>query len=327
MSKNKYYYYDQESCSFVEVEPGRETFYAQGAAVMILALVLAGLLAWGMDVQWIGTPEEVALKAENEALQEQVADVNDRMEAFSKKLEELSSTDQELYRTLLRAEPISEDVRQVGVGGTDPYEELERFTAPTATLLRETSQKIDEVERRVSLQAASFRQLSEMAGEHREELAQLPALLPADGRVISGYGMRRHPILGVKKMHAGIDVLVDVNSPVVAPGDGVVKRIGRSPGYGRFVEIEHPEAGYMTRYAHLNEVKSHLRKGYEVERGEEIALSGNSGRSTGPHLHYEVHDAEGRSLNPVHFFAPSMTPEQYQKLLSEVKDSGAALDY
>lgn len=327
MAKNKYYYYDQESCSFVEVEPGRDGLYTQGTAVLVLALVLAGLIAWGMDVQWIGTPEEAALKAENEALRKQVADVGERMKSFSERLDELSTTDQELYRTLLRAEPISEDVRQVGVGGADLYEEVERFSGPTASLLRETSQRIDEVERRMNFQTASFRRLSGMAAQHREELRQLPALLPADGRVISGYGLRHHPILQVKKMHAGIDVLLDKNSPVVAPGDGVVKRISRSPGYGRFLEIEHSEAGYVTRYAHLNEVMPHLKVGREVKRGEKIALSGNSGRSTGPHLHYEVHDAEGRSLNPVHFFAPSMTPEQYRELLSEAENSGAALDY
>ena len=325
MAKNKYYYYDHGHSSFVEVEPKRTRLY-HAAAVLALALLLSGALVYGMDVQWIGTPQETALKAENTALRRQMKNLNERMTAFADDLDHLSETDQELYRKLLQAEPISEDVRQVGVGGADAYEQFDRFGGKTSALMRETAQTIDELERRVSLQSASFEQLSSLARHHQAELAQLPAILPANGPVVSGYGLRRHPILHVRKMHKGLDLLVRTGTPVVAPGNGVVRRTGYGPGYGRFIEIEHPETGYSTFYGHLSEVADGIDVGRAVKRGEKIALSGNTGRSTGPHLHYEVRDAEGRAVNPVYFFAPSMTPKHYRALLAETRREGVSLD-
>lgn len=327
MAKNKYYYYDHESCSFKEVEPKRSKRYAQAAATLALSVVMAGLLAWGMDAQWISTPEEAALEAENEALQEQVAEVDTRVKSFSKKLENLASTDRKLYRKLLQADPISEDVRRVGVGGSDPYEEYDRFDDRTARLMRQTERTLDRLERKMRLQEASYRKLTRMAEQHRVELAHLPALLPADGPVVSGFGLRDHPILKVEKMHAGIDVLLEKGSPITAPGKGIVRRVGFSPSYGNVVEIEHEKTGYTTRYAHLSRTPDRIEEGYEVKRGETIAFSGNTGRSTGPHLHYEVRDTEGRAINPIYFFAPSMTPEQYRSMLQKAEQSGAAFDY
>lgn len=326
MAQNRYYYYDHENCSFVEAEPRRAFAYGQVAALLVAALLLAGALAWMMDAQWIGTPQEIALRAENEALQQQIARAGERMERFSVKLDRLSETDQELYRKLLQAEPISEDVRQVGVGGADAYEKFDGFSGSTSKLLRATAQKLDELERRMNLQSASFQKLNVLARGREAELAQLPAILPANGPVVSGYGLRRHPVLRVQKMHEGLDLLVHVGTPVVAPGDGVVERTGYAPGYGRFIEIKHPATGYSTFYGHLSEILEHIEEGQEVKRGEKIALSGNTGRSTGPHLHYEVRDAEDRTVNPVYFLAPSMTPKQYRKLLAEAERAGTSLD-
>ncbi len=326
MARNRYYYYDPEVCSFKEVRPSRRERAARSARVVALALVLAAMTAWAMDARWIGTPEEAALEAENRALQQQIANVGQRMQSVTSNLEELETTDEQLYRTLLRADPIPEDVRQVGVGGSDAYEEYDRFGGSTASMMRKTATAIDELERRMGLQSASFRRLKSLAVERQEGLQQLPALVPSDGPVVSGFGIRQHPILRVRKMHAGIDVLVRTGTPVVATGAGVVKRVARGPGFGKFIEIDHPAAGYSTLYAHLSETADGLRAGHAVERGQQIGLSGNTGRSTGPHLHYEVHDDEGRAVNPVYFFAPSMTPSQYQKMLRQAQASGISLD-
>lgn len=153
---------------------------------------------------------------------------------------------------------------------------------------------------------------------------QMPALLPADGVIVSGFGMRLHPILRVRKMHEGIDILLPYGSPVYAPGDGIVRETGRSAGYGLYIILEHPATGYRTLYGHLSKVL--VRRGQKVQRGDQIALSGNSGRSTGPHLHYEVRDSQGRALNPLQFVAPSMTPHQYQQLLEAAENSRISLD-
>lgn len=311
------YYFDPETCTFVEVETSYKQYVKQGALLLGLALVLTASTMWLIDKYWFGTPEEIALRSENQVLQEKLAQVGERMQVLNKELSQLSETDQKLYRTLLQVDPISDDVRQVGVGGSDPYEAYDRFDAETSSLLRETSQTLDQLERRMSLQSESFRTLTQEAEERERYLEDLPALIPSEGPIVSGYGKRFHPILKVRKMHGGIDVLVRPGTPVVAPAGGVIRRAGNSPSYGKYVDINHTGSGYMTRFAHLSEFASGMRRGLRVERGDTIAFSGNSGRSTGPHLHYEVRDLQTkRTLNPVYFFAPDMTPERYEELLA-----------
>ena len=321
MAQQKYYY-DPETCSFVEADESPRRVEPRMIAVVVAALVLVAGMVWAMDAQWVTTPEEMALRSENEALQEQLEAVSGRMDEFSAQLSALAKTDRELYRTLLQAEPISDDVRQVGVGGTDVYESYDRYDAETASLLRQTSKTLDQLERKINLQRASFRELTSMAEAHQRRMEQLPSLLPANGNIISGFGMRYHPSLKVRKMHEGIDLLLRHGSPVVAPGNGVVKRAGRSSTYGKYVDLEHPAAGYTTRFAHLSEIPSQIRRGRRVARGDTIGYSGNTGRSTGPHLHYEVRDEEGRALNPVHFVAPDMTPRKYRTMLAKAKSMG-----
>ena len=322
MSKNRYYYYDQESCSFKEVKPGRKQTIGQVVAVVIATLGLAWVITWSLD-HTIGTPQELALKAENKALQSQLSKVGSQMKSFESKLQELAASDQQIYRTLLEAEPISKNVRQAGIGGSDPYDNFDRYSEGTATLLRKTSKKIDQLQRQIDIQNTSFRQLSNLANERDRWLEQMPILLPVDGPLVSGYGRRMHPILGVRKMHSGIDQVADIGTPVVATGKGIVREARFEPGYGNHVEIKHPETKYATLYGHLSEIK--VEPGQSVERGEVIGLSGNSGRSTGPHVHYEVRQ-KGHPVNPVYFFMPSMTPDKYKKLVKQANESVSSLD-
>lgn len=325
MSRNRYYHYDHESCSFVEVQPDRGRLVVRGAAMVVAALLLAGGMTWTLD-RLFSTPEEMALQEENEVLQQQLTDIEDRMSSVSAELDQLASADQELYRALLQAEPIPEDVRQVGTGGADPYETFSRYSPGASSLLRNTAEQIDRLERQVGLQNASFRELAELAAMREERMKQLPAIMPTDGPIVSSYGMRYHPILKVRKMHGGVDFLVHRGTPVVATGDGVIAETGYSSTYGKYVIIKHTAAGHKTLYAHLSEVPREIRRGRSVERGQQIGLSGNTGRSTGPHLHYEVRDLEGRTLNPVHFFSPTMTPQEYLALLEETEQHSISLD-
>ena len=314
------YYFDPETCTFVEVETSYVRHIKRGALLLGIALVLAAGFTWAVDRYWWGTPEELALRSENQALQQQLARVSEKMTVLTGELDELAETDRELYRTLLQVDPISDDVRQVGVGGADPYEAYDRFEGATSTLLRQTAQTLDQLERQMSLQNESYRTLTEEAADRQRYLEELPALIPAQGPIVSGYGKRFHPILKVRKMHGGIDVLVRPGTPVVAPANGIVRRAGVSPTYGNYIDLRHPASGYMTRFAHLSEFADGLRRGQRVERGDIIAYSGNSGRSTGPHLHYEVRDLRTkRTLNPVYFFAPDMTPDRYETLLAQTE--------
>jgi murein DD-endopeptidase MepM/ murein hydrolase activator NlpD len=326
MDPDTQYRYDPDTCTFVEVEATWKDQVARIGQIVGLAVVLAGFVVWGLDVYWMTTPEEQSLRAENRALERQLEEVNGQMSTLTSQLDTLTKRDRRLYRRLFEMEPISDDVRQVGVGGADPYEEFDRMGATASSLLRETAQKLDKLERQMALQGASYRELTSVAANRSERLEQLPAIRPANGPIVSGYGMRHHPVLEVRKMHAGVDFLLQRGTPVMAAGDGDVKEASTNAAYGTFVEVEHPEAGYVTRYAHLSEIPDDLRPGTPVERGDTIGYSGNSGRSTGPHLHYEVRTPEGETLDPMPFFVPDMTPEAYQELEQRTRqyESGRA---
>lgn len=319
MDQETRYYYDPETCTFVEVETTWREQWAHIGQIVGLAVLLAGLSIWGMDAYWVTTPEEQSLRVENRALERQLDQVNGQMSTLSARLDTLAQRDQTLYRRLFEMEPISDDVRQVGVGGADPYTKFHRMDATASSLLRTTAKKLDKLERQMALQGASYRELEKVAASRSQRLKQLPAIRPANGPIVSGYGMRHHPVLEVRKMHSGVDFLVRRGTPVNATGDGVVRRASQNSAYGTFVDIRHPEAGYITRYAHLSEIADDLRRGEEVKRGDTIGYSGNSGRTTGPHLHYEVRTPEGETLDPMPFFVPDMTPKAYRQLVQRTE--------
>jgi murein DD-endopeptidase MepM/ murein hydrolase activator NlpD len=314
MNRESRYVYDPETCSFKEIETTWKDALAHVGQTAGLAVILTGLLVWGLDRHWVSSPHEEALEVENAALERQLGQVNDRMTLLSERLDTLAKRDRTLYRRLFQMNPISDDVRQVGVGGTDPYKQFEGMEDATKSLLKNTAEKLDKLERQMSLQKSSYQELHRVARERRARLRQLPAIRPAEGRIISNFGMRQHPILKVRKMHEGIDFLLRTGSPVMATAEGIVKSTEQSPSYGKVIEIQHPEAEYMTRYAHLSEIPDDIYRGVEVQRGDTIAYSGNSGLSTGPHLHYEVHDQDGEALDPMHFLMPDMNPESYREL-------------
>ncbi len=315
MQKRRYYEFNPDSCAFEEVND-----HPRPRWVVVLAWALGVVLVCGalfvIDYK-LESPQELVLQAENDALRRQLARSHDRYGVFSERLDEISQTDQQLYGLLLQAEEVSEDVRQVGVGGSDVYEEFDRYSAPSASLLRLNSEQLDRLERRITLQQDRYSELRSLAIARRSALDQLPAILPADGLIVSRFGRRIDPILKVPKQHNGLDVALPVGSPVYATGDGVVETVRRErAGYGLYVVIAHPDAGYRTLYAHLSDTPDQIRRGRRVKRGDTIGFSGNSGRSVGPHVHYEVHNWDGRKLNPLTFIAPGLTPEQYQAMLA-----------
>jgi len=314
MDHDQKYVYDPETCSFQRVESTWVDWTAHVGQVVGLAVILAGLLVWGLDQQWIVSPHEKTLQVENTALEQQLNQVNNRMATLSSRLDTLAKKDRTLYRRLFQMEPISEDVRQVGVGGADPYRQFDDMGADTEALLKKTAQRLDKLERQMSLQKSSYQELYDVAKQRQERLRQLPAIRPANGRIVSNYGMRKHPILKVRKMHEGIDFLLRRGTPVMATAQGTVQRAEESPSYGKVIEVQHPESEYMTRYAHLSEIPDDIYRGANVQRGDTIGYSGNSGLSTGPHLHYEVHRLDGPALNPMDFLMPDMSPESYRKL-------------
>ncbi|HEX8299827.1 MAG TPA: peptidoglycan DD-metalloendopeptidase family protein [Rubricoccaceae bacterium] len=327
MPKNVVYYYDHEAGTFVALEPGRRVRWLKTGAGTALVLVIAAV-GVGVLAQTLTTPTEVAQQSEIEMLREQLEEANTHLDAFSTELAALAETDRELYRTVLHADPVSEDRFGMGAGGARD-ERFGRFSTPTRELLTETSATFDRLERQLALQRRSYAELRTVAGRREAVLRQQPAILPLrDARMTSGYGMRFHPVLHVTRLHAGVDFATASGTPVYATGDGVVGFVGTRGGYGTVVEIRHPLAGRLTRYAHLTTAAPGLRPGSLVRRGQTVAYSGHSGLSTAPHLHYEVRqlDAAQTSTDPIETFVPGVTPAEYRDLLAASRSGAASFD-
>jgi len=167
------------------------------------------------------------------------------------------------------------------------------------------------------LQSSSYRELAGLAEAHQDQLQEMPAIQPVNGRITSGFGIRFHPVLKVNRMHPGLDFHAPVGTPIYATGDGVIKEAKSGGGLGRYVKIEHRSAGYVTVYGHMSKIATDIRQGRTIKRGDLIGYSGNTGLSEAPHLHYEVRSLDGKHLNPLHFLAPSMTPAEYERLKKE----------
>ena len=256
------------------------------------------------------------------ALQYEV--MQDKMNQVNAVLKDLQERDANIYRVVFEADPISNDIRNAGIGGIDRYESLRDYD--NSELMIKGSAQLDKLASALYVQAKSFKELETMAESKSEMLASIPAIQPLSGknlrRGISGFGSRIHPIYKIRKMHSGIDFSAPTGTSVYATGNGKVTKTDSDHGYGRHIEIDHGY-GYKTLYAHLS--KFAVRKGKRVKRGDLIGYVGNTGASTGPHLHYEVLK-NNRSVNPVNFFYNDLTPREYAEMLKVASQVNQSFD-
>ncbi|RNC85405.1 MAG: M23 family metallopeptidase [Balneola sp.] len=309
MSLENHYYYDEKSCEFIPISYNRKEQVIYNLSIWILTgIVFAGIGIILLSTK-IGTPAELALKAENEALSEQLESTKGALVELDESLEELANRDNEVYRSILGLNEISLDERQAGTGGVNPNEEFDIYSKSTAELLSWTSNKVETLERRIGIQNLSFEEIKNQYNLNRDKLKHIPAIKPGSGILISGYGLRFHPVLQYSRPHNGVDFRAEIGSPVYATGDGTIKYAGRRGNLGRIVIIDHGY-GFETLYAHLSAYGNGIKVGTEVKRGEEIAKSGNSGLVEGPHLHYEVH-LNGIAVDPLLYLFADTSPEEY----------------
>lgn len=264
------------------------------------------------------------LREENAMLQTQYHVLTHRLDDALEVLGDIQQRDDNLYRVLLMADPVSDKIRQAGYGGTNRYEEFEKL--PDAGLVVNVTQKMDLLTKQLYIQSESFNQVVEFFKNHEDMLNHLPAIQPISNKNLkqtaSGYGQRIDPVYGTVAFHTGMDFSCDVGTPVYATADGVVKSADWESGYGMTVEIEHGY-GYQTRYCHLSSYR--CRVGQQVKRGELIALSGSTGKSTGPHVHYEVVQ-RGQKVNPVNFYFMDLDAEHYEQIVRIAENHGKMLD-
>ena len=182
------------------------------------------------------------------------------------------------------------------------------------------------LEREIVVQSQSFDELRRLASSRADRLSHIPAIQPVSELMLkqmaSGYGRRVDPVYGTMKFHEGMDFACDVGTPVYATGDGTVKAADWHSGYGNRIDIDHG-FGYLTRYAHLSKIS--VKPGQSVKRGDLIGLSGNTGKSTGPHVHYEVR-LKDVPQNPVNYYFYDLTPEEYAAMIEHAENAGHVMD-
>lgn len=273
-------------------------------------MVIAGLLIASL-VQIAGSPAEIALRTENNELLKQHIEHKESITQLSQELSTLAEQDSEVYRNMLGMQPIPEAQRRAGAGGADIFARFDGLS-PTATeLLRATAAELESVEQRLEVQRYSLEEIKEFYNQNNAKMSHLPVMRPTDGAILSGFGVRDHPVLRVRRMHEGLDFRAAVGSPLYAPGDATVKRTGnRAGGYGLVIDLDHGY-GYQTRFAHLSGVADGIRPGTKVKRGDLIGYTGRSGVVSGPHLHYEI-IYNGRKVDPMQYLFTDVMPNEYR---------------
>lgn len=322
MAKVKYHY-DPETLSYRKIErkKGRTFTFS---FLILCAMLLCAITGAVIGPTFIETPDKKVLKRENENLKIQYSYLNKRVELAESVLANIADRDDNIYRVHFEANPIPDEQRKAGFGGINRYKKFEG--QPNSKLIKNSAQRIDKLLKGIELQSRSLDEIEKLAKDKEKLLEAIPAIQPVQNkdltRVASGYGMRMHPILKRRKMHNGMDFTAKTGTPIYATGDGIVTKASRASGFGKVVYIDHG-FGYVTKYGHMS--KFNTRKGKKVKRGDIIGYVGNTGLSSGPHLHYEVHK-NGKPINPVNFYHGDLTPEEYEIMLEKAAQENQSFD-
>jgi len=260
---------------------------------------------------------------EIEKLQETYSNMNQQIQDISNELEVLKMRDDSIYSGIFGVSPVSKSLRIGGTGGTDEFDYLRGYD--NSDLMLQSAQLVKSLENQLKIHKKGFDRIDKLAHTRSEKLSHIPAVQPIHNhnliRVASGFGMRMHPVYNVPKMHYGIDFTAKTGTDIYATGDGKVERVRKSySGYGKHVIINHG-FGYKTLYAHMHDFS--VKQGQKVKRGDIIGQVGNTGTSTGPHLHYEV-IRNNKKIDPTNFFFNDLNYEQYQEMIkisSQIKTS------
>jgi murein DD-endopeptidase MepM/ murein hydrolase activator NlpD len=286
-----------EPSKIIEVSYG--VLKSLAVAVGVVA-ILALLLGYAAVSRTADQQRTARLTQENGRLEQQLGEINGRLATLTDTLSRIAQRDARI-RVLANLEPIDPQVQAAGVGG--PSEPAPPGAAETPAIRQSHEIRVDlnGLIRRANLLALSFREAADSLATHSARLAATPSIMPTQGWLTSAFSsMRTHPILHIARPHEGIDVTAPMGSPIEAPAAGVVIETGWESGYGNTVSIDHGY-GIVTKFAHTSKILVH--EGQRVSRGERIALVGNSGLATGPHLHYEVH-VNGRPVDPLKYVLP-----------------------
>lgn len=322
MKKPIYYIYNPETDNFERVFPSIKDRLVKFVKLAGLSLII-GIGIYFIIFYAFDAPTEENLRKENSILKSKYSILNRRLDNSLKVMANIQDRDDNFYRVMMQMEPVGYGQRFAGLDNEKRYKELQNI--PDAGLVSLLTRRLDLFERQIYAQSLSFDQLKDMASKQKDKLAHIPSVIPInikDYTMSSGYGYRRDPIYGSSKFHEGLDFASKTGTPVFATADGKVVEAGRQGGYGNCVDISHGY-NYLTRYAHLSEIL--VKQGQEVKRGEMIGKVGSTGKSTGPHLHYEVR-FKNEPQNPINYYFMDLTPEEYAEMVQLAENAGHVMD-
>ena len=325
MSKVKYYY-DHDTLSYREIKVTNKNRIS-GVLLFLLASFFFGitslLILLNSDI--INTPSEVAQKRSLENFKLQFDILNKKLGQLEKVIANIENRDNNLYRVYFEASPIPEEQRRAGFGGINRYKDLEGYD--NSDLIINTTKRLDILTKQTVVQSRSLEEIESLSKNKASLIEAIPTIQPIKNkdltRVASGYGYRIDPFTKIRRFHYGMDFTAKRGTPIYATGNGIVKRAdNRSSGYGKHIRIDHG-FGYVSLYAHLSKYK--VRRGQKVKRGDVIGYIGNSGRSVGPHLHYEILK-DNKKINPLNFYYGNLSAQEYEALLTQSNQENQSMD-
>lgn len=315
MGKEKFVF-NVHTLSYEKVQTSIKQNLIRVFGFLCAAAVTAFLLTLVMH-NFFPSPREKTLQQEISVMESEYEKLSEEIKTLNQALGNIKERDAYAYRMVFGMDPIDEDVWEGGVGGHDEYALL-RQNKNTGKIVVDALEKVRKLKHQMVLQSKSLDTIMHLAEEKEEMLASIPSIKPVRSDklsksvgLLSGFGYRIHPIYKVPKFHAGLDFTSHRGTAIQATGDGVVVKAEYHSGYGRCVVIRHGY-GYETLYGHMDKIM--VKKGQKVKRGQQIGKVGNTGTSTAPHCHYEVH-LKGKPVNPMHYVLDGLSPKEYEALV------------
>ena len=322
MAKKVFYCYNPETDNFERYYPSMRDRLMTFSRYLLAGAAIGALFAVGF-YYLTGGPTENALRHENSELRSKYNVLSRRLDNSLKVMDNIKNRDDNFYRVMMQMEPLARSRRYAGLDNSSRYADIASLS--DAALVTRVTQQMDLLDRQLYAQSLSFDQLKGGALEQKDKLAHIPSVLPInikDFTMSSGYGYRRDPVYGAQRFHEGLDFAAPSGTEVYATADGIVEIADRKGGYGNMIDITHGY-NYLTRYAHLSKII--VSEGDEVKRGQLIGYVGSTGKSTGPHLHYEVRFKD-EPQNPVNYYFMDLTPEEYADMIQLAENAGHVMD-
>ncbi|KIA87515.1 M23 family metallopeptidase [Flavobacterium sp. AED] len=325
MAKVKYYY-DSENLAYRKIKVRKRKKFGV-VALFLIASALFGFLCFIvlLNTPYFETPKDRLLAREIDNLKLNFSILNKKMDQVDGVVEDIEDRDNNLYRIYFNTAAIPDSVRKSGFGNINRYKTLEGYD--NSQLVINTTKRVDVLSKELAIQSKSLDIILALAKAKNKLLAAIPAIQPVRNenlkRLASGFGYRTDPFTKARKMHEGMDFSAKIGTPIYATGDGVVSKADNTvSGFGNHVVIRHGY-GYETLYGHLS--KYNCRAGQRVKRGDIIGYVGSTGRSEGPHLHYEVHK-DGKVVNPLNFYYGNISAIEYVAISKLANQENQSLD-